>query len=291
MSSEQTGTAEWLFSVLQTLHTLCVAAGLIEVISLSFPHCPLCVYTYVCICMHCGCVEHVTLRCSMQGSRLGSHLCAWCYCSIVNGVTGRIMIVDRIRYASSDDLSTVEVSETDVIFHCIEVDRDEITDARTIVQWVPSHHLQTMECISRSTALFTLNCSILDTNFVLINSEHTNQHFIAARVRGHFWIHLPPTTYICYFQCSYFEWRVSQLFPVWHLQVFPSGINQYELQIPGLIIAIIVTGILILLICFCCCVLCCWEWRRCVLVWEEIEDRVHTGWRELIDETVASLYL
>lgn len=44
------------------------------------------------------------------------------------------MIVDRIRYASSDDLSTVEVSETDVIFHCIEVDRDEITDARTIVQ-------------------------------------------------------------------------------------------------------------------------------------------------------------
>ena len=57
-----------------------------------------------------------------------------CCPSIVNGVTGRVMIVDRIRHATSDDLSTVEVSETDVIFHCVEVDRDEITDARTIVQ-------------------------------------------------------------------------------------------------------------------------------------------------------------
>ena len=71
--------------------------------------------------------------CSVHGHVLDSYLCVCC-CSIVNGVTGRIMIVDRIRYATSDDLSTVEVSETDVIFHCIEVDRDEITDARTIVQ-------------------------------------------------------------------------------------------------------------------------------------------------------------
>ena len=46
--------------------------------------------------------------------------------------------------------------------------------------------------------------SILDTNFVLINSKFTSQYFIAARVSGHY---LDPCLHcICYCQCC-LVWR------------------------------------------------------------------------------------
>ena len=116
--------------------------------------------------------------------------------------------------------------------------------------------------------------SILDTNFVLINSKFTSQYFIAARVSGHC---LDPCLHcICYCQCC-LVWRACVIHStrICLLQVFPSGINQYELQIPGLIIAIIIIAILILLICLCCCVLCCWECRRCACsCGKKIEDGI-----------------
>jgi len=59
--------------------------------------------------------------------------------------------------------------------------------------------------------------SILDTNFVLINSKFTSQYFIAARVSGHY---LDPCLHcICYCQCC-LVWRACAI----HSYLTPTGV-------------------------------------------------------------------
>ena len=48
-------------------------------------------------------------------------------------MTGRVTVVDRIRVAQSDDLAIADPSETDVIFHSVELNQDVITDPKIIL--------------------------------------------------------------------------------------------------------------------------------------------------------------
>ena len=52
----------------------------------------------------------------------------------VDTVTGRNTVVDYIRYAQSDDGTSVDPSETDVIFLSLEEGSDVIANPRTMVQ-------------------------------------------------------------------------------------------------------------------------------------------------------------
>ena len=52
----------------------------------------------------------------------------------IDTVTGRNTVVDDIRYAHSDDGTSVDPSDTDVIFLSLEEGSDVIANPRTMVQ-------------------------------------------------------------------------------------------------------------------------------------------------------------